>query len=825
MPQIPIQRQALDLNVPMEQYNVAQAGLVGASIEQFGQTLAKESEELFTTLKKDEAASDSMLKEQETRNRALEKNKELQLNSRGGYVTDANGNIPEEASQRKTVTQAYDEWAAEEYKTQQLASPSTLASKMFAANAGNLLQDVRAKVSNYQLESMATESQRRLDAMLINSQRSQTVSPSLQYAYDDYNRASAYIESARGKTISNPTADKWSLKAESDIADHVMSGMHLNLTYTKNLTSGRVQEEASKALQVLYGVDSMSKDRKQRGLKTVSTMLTPDQVAKWRGVFTGLLKDGKELDKAALNSEVSSLSEWARTEKNERAVKEAYLQVIPKIDKAYKDNPYGAADLKVKLMEGIAKRPLSSPEFTFSSDAEYEKYKKSVPEKTKKLVESITTSDLKTTPGLGAAGISKLSSETLSEINRIQAERDKDFAKYAFTNDEELKQKTMALDFNDPLNLSKNVDILASRTEKMKKLFAKAKGGKIDNYRAGLSLEESQKLANTIKNAEGLKPQEGAAGVAKLILTMRRDKSFPEYINQMINDNNLSPEYRIVALQDTQAGVEDTLLLMGKGKEEINKNFGDLISTNPQLKSSFDATRPSELTESVRAAYTGIRGSSVITQQEVTAMVGLVEMKAKQEMLKGETQPNKAWENAVGALFTRHVKKVKFDNGGITFIPKSMEGPDEEAFKAASNYFLTEDGVKQLGLDVPKTKDGKPISEFLVPGAFEKYAAGTAKFEISPTRLSNGEMAVRMPYDPSKAIVLKSTKRVNEFLKSGKPFFMPLSKFLEIGRQRLLEKNTPPQQAPGAQESTTKVGRKPQSVMMFGSPDDFFGYR
>ncbi len=130
---VPMQQNGISTDVSGADLNPGQQGLVGAAIAGTAAKALDAGLEVYDHMVRAEAEEANNKKISEITMKSDIKRKELEMNSIGGYMVDENG----ERTQ-KTMTQAYHEWANEEFHAGQSSMPNQLGQDMFKARGQHI---------------------------------------------------------------------------------------------------------------------------------------------------------------------------------------------------------------------------------------------------------------------------------------------------------------------------------------------------------------------------------------------------------------------------------------------------------------------------------------------------------------------------------------------------------------------------------------------------------------------------------------------------------------------------------------------------------------
>jgi len=186
MPTIPIQQTGISLDVGGADLNTGQQGIVGTALAQAGQQAVQVGFDAFDEMVKMEATEANNAKMAELSVRSLQKKKELEIQSVGGYMVDQTGafikNPGTEAN--RTITEEFRDWSNEEYRRGQAEMPNRLGQRMFQQQGLSALTDEIKSVYSTELVKRAdyrTEQRKQWQTLTGNSIETD---PQIEHAHE-----------------------------------------------------------------------------------------------------------------------------------------------------------------------------------------------------------------------------------------------------------------------------------------------------------------------------------------------------------------------------------------------------------------------------------------------------------------------------------------------------------------------------------------------------------------------------------------------------------------------------------------------------------------
>lgn len=730
MPVFPGQQQTISLDVPGPNTNAGGAGVLGSSISDLGQVITQGGLQIFDKMRQAEA-TDAVTKAYFTESYASEDYaRSLKLKYPTGYVTDSKTGeqVKNSDGSMRTITHEYRDWADDQYVKSQNAMPSNIAKQLYKRDAGRLYNESLGQVHQDELK-LRTETYGRTQDDLLRFSSNRLVSiPDVERSYLDYETLMTSTVAQKGVLLSDQQVHDRDKLYSSEIPQSLLKGMvtqaaeasksgveRLRVIYQAlAVIDGGVYEQNVNGKRVVLGVDEASLRRKQAGMSTWSERMDPDQKAQFREKFLSLIKiaddEGPSHWKQAVSATFAQFEREARDPSLRmpipfRPLLNEGLSLLAR----KKITEFDFAETVGSLVARDQFNQLANdPAYLLAKPEQKRAIIQASVRKAERLVGQFASPGLiRDYPQVSSSITNKLSSEFLDLAKKSDELAHSDFVEFAQYSPS-IKKDTARLNFSDP-----NTIPPAALIERSKNILnlGKTYFGHATSDMRFLSKKESRDFGDWIKS--DLTRYSDVS--AKLIQIKQSNPNvYATVIDQMVKDGNIPSEYRL-ALRSSFNEVTKEILRFIKDGERIQKNAFPTLTANGKKIEDFQV----EMAKAANPALVAMARSSrtSLSETEISSMRNVLMSKAldlyRQEngARSFKDYADSAVKEFVGTSYT-----LMSTNGGFFGLGKmrdvvavphrigelNLSSSDRQNFTLNQRYYLSPDGLKELGIDLPQ---------------------------------------------------------------------------------------------------------------------------
>lgn len=744
MPTFPNNRQLISTDMPGTSINPAAAGAIEEAVTGVGRQVFATTLPMVQQLKEAEARDAASRAHSEDMLASEEFATQLKLQSPDGYLTDEKGGYRTNADgTRRTLSQEYADWANERYQRNQETMPTQLAQTMYQERAQGWYTEQIIRVRNEEnvrktqaFDVMVTDNLQKFSDNLVSV-------PEVNKVYQFSNSLTEDVMGQVGRILPAPAAKEKILKANQQLAESTMEGAFNQVL--AGVKGGDKSYNRTGIVSywrgVLRGTDQTSLERKRQGLPTISDMLDPDRKATLDAQFIRLADHAKDLDISDLRRQVSDAKAAYEQGKGSRVPIQHLNQLI---DAAVADKKItafeAASDYKAGLAGAREIGKLNGTKFPLLTPSERaEEAKRSASQGYSAAQAYVAGAEGGKTAGSSVQ--QQVESTVMGYHERLLSQETSDFAAYLENYDPASRAALSKLDFTRPETFGQNRGNVQRALTQIDTYYARHFPSD-PQFKRLISKDNSKLLATALTN-KGLSTEQSSQAVKSLVAAY--GDRYPEVMDQLIKDGNLTEDWRFAAVQPGSLGTEDVVGALKGRNETFEKNFKAFAEGQGVKEQDFDLAVSQQVGPFIQ----------VMSQQspndprnadQINTLKNTVKNKAMQLYVNTPSlSPSEAAKRAAKSLIFDHYHLAEVGGTGgflgfgvkgeknLLMIPRrsgtlQINDLEKQRIVTFAESHLDAKMLKSTGILPPPAAGGKP-GQF--DEKFYDQAANTGRFTLS----------------------------------------------------------------------------------------------